>query len=129
MDEMRWLPNPVQAWPQKATSLRHSTVIPIENIQGKLHFVPVDHVGDTGAIPTTWATFFQTLPATAGRVQAMYAECVLSIRGLWVGPVICNEGEREKSIEKGSISVNTFAPQSNYYDYYIYFIEDSKIEN
>jgi hypothetical protein len=34
--------------------------------------------------------FFQALPATAGRVQAMVAGCGLSTCGLWV----CNEVER-----------------------------------
>jgi hypothetical protein len=39
--------------------------------------------------------FFQALPATASRVQAMVAECGLSTLGLWVRPVMCNEVKRE----------------------------------
>jgi hypothetical protein len=58
--------------------------------------------------PTTCAMFFQALPATAGRVQAMVAGCVLSTRGLWVGPGICNEVERGTTHETWSISAHTF---------------------
>ena len=40
---------------------------------------------------TTCATSFRAHPATAGRVPATDAECGLSTRGHWDGPVICNE--------------------------------------
>jgi hypothetical protein len=44
-----------------------------------------------GQSHTTCATTFRGRLATAGRVPAMDAVCGLSIRGHWVGLVICNE--------------------------------------
>jgi hypothetical protein len=67
-------------------------VIPIQNILGKLSLVPV---GDTGTVPHRMRrpceTPFRALPATAGRAQAMDAECGSSTRGHWDGPVTCNK--------------------------------------
>ena len=67
-------------------------VIPIQSILGKLSLVPV---GDTAVTPVLFRTAcaipFLALPATAGRAQAMDAECSSSTRGHWDGPVTCNK--------------------------------------
>ena len=64
-------------------------VIPIQNILGKL---PVAPVGDTGTIPHHLRNVFPGAPGD----RRPGAGCGLSTRGLLVGPVICNEGERKK---------------------------------
>ena len=63
-------------------------VIPIQSILGKLPVVPV---GDTGTVPHRMRNTFSALPATAGRAQAMDAECDSSTRGHWDGPVTCKQ--------------------------------------
>ena len=62
-------------------------VVPIHSILGKLPVVPV---GDTGTITYHLHNYFPGAPGDR-RPGAGDAECVLSIRGHWGGPMICNE--------------------------------------
>jgi hypothetical protein len=66
-------------------------VIPTQNIIGKLCLFPVGDTGSLGLSSTVCAQPSQAHLVTAGRVQAMVVRCGSSTRGLWDGPVICNE--------------------------------------
>ena len=78
---------------------------------------------------TTCATPFQAHPVTASRVLAMDAGCDLSTRGLWGGPMICNEWDRDKPLGDSGHLWQRAAPPCYYYGYYNYYFKMDIIYN
>ena len=59
----------------------------------------------------------------------MDAGCDLSTRGLWGGPMICNEWDRDKPLGDSGHLLQRAATPCYYYGYYYYYFKMDIIYN